>query len=127
MLSKWFLKPLLIHSGNQNVQNWVPTWAPTWGERVDFFAFETLLAPSWGLLAPSWGHLAPQMPPKWPQDPPRHLGAILGSFWPRKCAILGRKISQSISGSIAPWVHGLLSQWVNWYTAQWRLVGAAGG
>ena len=86
MSSKCLLKPLVIHSGAKNVQNWVPTWAPTWGERIDFFALETLLAPSWGHLAPqvaprpskrpSWDHLGAVLEPSW-----AHFGTILGPSW----------------------------------------------
>ena len=82
MSFKWVSKPLVNHPGAENVENGVPTWAPTWGERIDFFALETLLAPFWGLLAPSWGHLAPQVAPR-PSKRPSwgHLGAIMLPFW----------------------------------------------
>ena len=83
MSSECFLEPLLIHSGTDNVRNWVPSWAPTWGERTHIFALETLLAPSWGYLAP----------PTRPQDPPRgHLGAILEPCWCHFGVIFLRKM-----------------------------------
>ena len=111
MSSKWFLKPLVIHSGANNCQNWVPTWAPTWGERIDFFDLETLLAPSWGNLAPqetprpskrqSWGHLGAILVPFWAQ-----VGWKNVQTWPPNSLI--KSISQ-----------------VSKSPARWRLVGVA--
>ncbi len=111
MSSKWFLKPLVNHSGAKNYQNWVPTWAPTWGERIDFFDLKTL-------LAPSWGHLAPQEAPR-PSKRPSwgHLGAILVPFW----AQVGWK-------TVPTWLHNSLIKSISQVSkspARWRLVGVA--
>ena len=90
-----------------------PNLGPNMVERIDFFALETL-------LAPSWGHLAPQVAPRHSKRPSwGHLGLILVPF----CAQVGLK-------NVPPWHQNSLVKSISHVskpTARWRSVGADGG